>query len=121
MRPLHLTTCDFMVYKDYKIDIRFPFITRIINVRTLDFACAFVCHHSPSTIHYFVIPCQLPYCILQELFHYAISYQLLAAFEVQFCTDRSIYTKDDLFILDNVVFDDFLKFFYRYKILTWNI
>ena len=34
MKHLHLTACDFMVYKDYKIRLKFVFPMSIINFRT---------------------------------------------------------------------------------------
>ena len=42
---LHPTACDFMVYKDYKIDLEFIFITSIINFRNQEFICSIVYQH----------------------------------------------------------------------------
>ena len=104
-----------MVYKDYKIDLQFM---SIINFRIYVFACAFV--YQRAIIYYDIFPSQLPYCIIQGLFyvHYLINNLQHSKLIPAFYKYRAIYTKDNLFILDNGVFNDLSKIFSSYYIST---
>ena len=95
-----------MVYEDHKIDLKF---TRIINFTTQDFSESIV--YQLVTIHYCVFLkaflSQFPYYIIHKLLIIHLFYQLLAASDVNpnIYTYRAICTKNNLFILDNAVFD----------------
>ena len=70
---LHLMACDFKVYKDYKIELKFPFPICKVNNGTNCQRSTTVYHH--LVIHYYIIPSQLLYC-------YPITYlMLLSSFE----------------------------------------
>ena len=118
MKYPHPTACYFMVYKDHKIDLGFIFITRTINFRTHDFIDSLhvIIHYKISQTSFLI----LSFLIFCPSFFHILSLQVLAAFEVYLSIlyiYRTICTKDDLFIFDNGVLDDFLKIFCRHKIL----
>ena len=50
MKLLRLTICDFMVYKDYKIGLKFIFPVCRINLRIQDITCPLINHF--ITIHH---------------------------------------------------------------------
>ena len=93
-KHLCLTVYDFMVYNDYKIDLKFHFITNTLNSRTQDFTCPLVYHY----VHYCVFPqiilSQLSYCILHELLivFFLINYLLLP-----FLAYSTAISEDDIF------------------------
>ena len=66
MKPLHPTACDFMVYKDYKIGLKFVLPTNIINFRI---TCSPVYYHITIYCYIFLefIPSQFPYYIINKL------------------------------------------------------
>ena len=95
-----------MVYEDNKIDLKFA---SIINFTTQGFSESIV--YQLVTIHYRVFLkaflSQFPYYIIHKLLIIHLFYQLLAASDVNpnIYTYRAICTKNNLFILDNAVFD----------------
>ena len=69
MNLLHHTIFGFMVYKDYKISLKFVFPIRRINFRIQHHACPFIDHH--ITIHHNIflnsLPCKFSYRIIHWL------------------------------------------------------
>ena len=69
MKLLHLTACDFMVYKDYKIDLKFVFPICEINLLIQHLTCSFINHR--VTIHHGILlkslPCELLHRIFRQL------------------------------------------------------
>ena len=53
MKHPRSVACDFIVYKDYNIDLKFILVTCIVNTWTQDLACFLAYQH--VTIHYCVI------------------------------------------------------------------
>ena len=69
MKLLRLTTCDFMVYKDYKIGLKFIFPVCRINLRIQDITCPLINHF--ITIHHDIFflksfPCEFSHCIFHR-------------------------------------------------------
>ena len=64
------------------------------------------------------LPSKLPYCITHKFLitHFFVGYFLFQKFIQTFYLDRPIHTKDDLFILDNGVFDGLFKIICRHQI-----
>ena len=67
MKLLHLTACDFMVYKDYKIDLKFVFPICEINLLIQHLTCSFINHR--VTIHHGILLKSLPCELLHRIFH----------------------------------------------------
>ena len=91
---LCLTVYDFMVYKDYKIEIKFDFITNTTISRTQDFACPLVYHYFHCCVFLQTILSQLSHCILHKLLivFSLINYLLLPSF-----TYSTAISEDDIF------------------------
>ena len=108
-------TCDFMIYKDYKIGLKFVFPICRINLRIQHITCSFINHR--ITIHHEIFLksflCEFYRCIfLQSLIIYFLINGLLLSKFIQTCnTDGGIRAKNNLLIPLDGVFDSFFKFF----------
>ena len=108
-------TCDFMIYKDYKICLKFVFPICRINLRIQHITCSFINHR--ITIHHEIFLksflCEFYRCIfLQSLIIYFLINGLLLSKFIQTCnTDGGIRAKNNLLIPLDGVFDSFFKFF----------
>ena len=115
MNLLHPTACNFMVYKDYKIGLKFVFPICRINFRTQHLTFFLINHR--VTIHHdnFLksLPCEFPYRIIHQslIVYMLINDLLLSKFIQARHTDGSIRTKNSLLIPLDGVLDSFFKFF----------
>ena len=115
MRLLHLPTCDFMVYEDYKISLKFVFPIHGINFRTQHLACSPI-YHRFTTHHNILLkslPCEFPYRITHQLLiiYFLINDLLLSKFIQVRLTDGGMRTKNNLLVPCDGVFDGFFKLF----------
>ena len=115
MNPLHHTAYDFMVYKDYKISLKFVLPVCRINFRIQHLACSLINHHITLFIYNNIFLksflCEFPNCIIHQLLiiHMLINDLLLSKF-TQLChTDGVIRTKNNFLIPFDGVFDSFFK------------
>ena len=123
MNLLHLTVCDFIVYKEYKIGLKFVFPICRINFRIQHLACSLI-NHRIISIDYNIflrfLLCEFSYCIVHQLLiiHMLINDLLLSKF-IQIChTDGGIWTKNNLLIQFDGVFDSFFKLFPRFHTVS---
>ena len=110
-----LTACDFMVLKDYKIGLKFVFVTSIINVRIQHLTCSPIHHH--ITIHHDIflklVPSQVSLSYHPSTFDHTLFHQCSASFKVHPSTPyrRGSLGQNNLFVLCDGVFDSFFKLF----------
>ena len=120
MKQLHPAVVDFMVYKEYKVDFEFIFRAIMTKFRTQDFTLFLSIITSSSTTCFhkgYPKTNSSPYP--SWAFDYALSHQLLAAFEIHSGTlyIREIISKDDILILPLCLNDCFFKLlFYFHKV-----
>ena len=111
----HHTTCNFMVHKDYKIDLKFVFPICRINLRTQHLACPLINHY--ITIHHNIflksLPWEFRYRIMHQplIEHMLINDLLLSNFIQTRQAGGGIRTRNNHLISLDGVFDSFFKFF----------
>ena len=114
MKLLRLTACDFMVYKDYKISLKFFFpVCRINFIQHL--ACSLINHRViiPHNIFLKSLRCEYPQCIIHQslIIHSLINDLLPPKLTQARHAGGSIRTKNNLLIPFDGVFDSFFKLF----------
>ena len=115
MKLLHLTTCDFMVCKDYKSTLKIFFPIHQVNLRIQQLTCSPIYHH--VTIHHDIIlklvPSKFPSRVIPQLLiiHFFVDDLLPSKFIQTRLTDGVIWEKNNLFGLCDGAFDGFFKLF----------
>ena len=113
MKFFHLTACDFMVYKCYKIGLNFVFPISRISSRIQGFTCSSIYHY--VTIHHDIflkqLPCEFPHRIIHKLLimNFLIIDLLLPNFIQTRHTGGGILTKNNFLVPCDGVFDGFFK------------
>ena len=120
------TACDFKVYKDYKIGLKFAFPVCRINLRIQHLTCPFINHH--VTIHHNIflksLPCKFPLCIFHQplIIYFLINDLLLLKLLETRQTDGGIQTKNNRLVHCDGVFDGFFKLFLCFHTISaWYI
>lgn len=75
MKHLHPTSCEFMFFKDYKIDLGFLFIRSIINFKIQDLTYSLVYHH--VIFHHYIFMRTIPSQLLRTIFSITFGFQSL--------------------------------------------
>ena len=110
MKLLRLTTCDFMVYKDYEIGLKFVFRICGINFRTQHLTCSLI--NYPSRYFFEVTPMRVSTPYHPSAFDHIFFDRWSAAFKVHPGTPYrwGTWTKN-FFEPCDIVFDGFFKLF----------
>ena len=113
MKQLRLTACEFMVYKDYEIDLKCFFPTSSINFKIQNFTCFYVYQHIIINYYIFWSSCQAIFLNVLSLSFLSYTFSFITCclfkFIQAFYTNRAIYTRDNLFTLNNGVVNGFFK------------
>ena len=102
MNLLRPTACDLMVYKNYKISLKFFFRVCRINLRIQHLSCHFNNH--PVTVYHNIslksLPCNFPHRIFHQLLiiYFLINDLLPSKFLWARHTGRAIWTKNNIFV-----------------------
>ena len=115
MKLLRLATCDVIVYKDYKIGLKFIFPVCGINLRIHYITCSLINHRVAIHHNIFLksIPCEFSHYIFQQplIIHFLVNNLLLSKFIQTRNTRGCFRTKNNLFVPCDGIFDCFLKLF----------
>ena len=115
MKLLRLAACDFMVYKSYKISLKFVVPMCGINFKTQHLTSLLINHC--VTIHPDIflksLPCENPHRIIHQLLsiYFLINDLILSNFIQTHHKDKGIWAKNNLLVLCDGVFDGFFKLF----------
>ena len=112
------TVCNFMVYKGYKMALKFIFPICRINLRIQHLSYPIINHR--ITIHHKSFSCEFSYRIIHQplIMHMLINDLLLSKF-IQTChIDGGIRTKNNLLSPFDGVFDSFSKFFHCFHTVS---
>ena len=121
MRPLHHTTCDFKVYIGYKNQLKICLSSMWHQLQdpTPHLSSYDLCVTIHQNIFLKSLPCEFPHRIFHQslIICFLINDLLLSKF-IQTChTGRCIWTKNNLFVSCDGLFDGFFKLFLCFH--TW--